>query len=91
MTWVQRIFFVVGFMILGYCGADWYNARMQQAKGSRELDRALFENAPYRKPELSIGKQIPEGGLVGKVEIPKLHLSETVVLGWVVSQETCDW
>jgi len=81
MTWVQRIFFVVGFMILGYCGADWYNARMQQAKGSRELDRALFENAPYRKPELSIGKQIPEGGLVGKVEIPKLHLSAVVFQG----------
>jgi sortase A len=81
MTWLQRIFFVVGLMILGYCAADWYNARMQQAKGNRELDRALFESAPYRNPEFSSGKQIPEGGLVGKVEIPKLHLSAIVFQG----------
>jgi len=81
MRWVQRIFFVAGFMIFGYCGADWYNARMQQAKGNRALDQALFESAPYRKPELSSGQQIREGGLVGKVEIPKLHLSAVVFQG----------
>jgi len=78
MNWVQRFLFVAGFMILGYCAADWYHARMEQAKGNRDLDRMLFESGQNRKPDLSSGRQIPEGGLVGKVEIPKLHLSAVV-------------
>jgi len=81
MTWLQRFLFVAGFMILGYCLADWYHARTEQAKGSRELDQMLFQNTPYRNPDLSTGKQIPEGQLVGKVEIPKLHLSAVVFQG----------
>lgn len=84
MSWVQRFLFVAGFMILGYCMADWFNARIQQAKGNRELDRMLFESAPWRAPATEAQKEekkIPDGDLVGKVEIPKLHLSVVVFQG----------
>jgi len=74
--WMQRISFAAGFVILGYCAADWINSRMQQAAGNRELDRILNQ-----KPETAARSAIPEGDLVGKVEIPNLHLSAIVFQG----------
>ena len=74
VRWVQRLLFGVGFVILGYCGAFYLNSRLQQRYGNRELDRLLSNRqAP--------GPSIPEGGLVGKVEIPKLGLSAVVFQG----------
>src|SRR5205823_875366 len=81
LNWLQRFLFIAGFMVIGYCGADWFNARMQQQKGNRELDQLLLNRKPERQPDIETGKQIPEGGLVGKVEIPKLHLSAVVFQG----------
>jgi LPXTG-site transpeptidase (sortase) family protein len=81
LSWFQRILFVLGFVILGYVGAAWYYARTQQEAGNRELDRMLLDRAPFRTPETATKEQIPEGGLVGKVEIPKLHLSAVVFQG----------
>jgi len=74
--WMQRISIAAGFIILGYCGADWLNSRMQQAAGNRELDRILNQ-----KPETAVQSAIPEGDLVGKMEIPNLHLSAVVFQG----------
>jgi len=79
LAWFQRILFVLGFVILGYVGAAWYYARTQQEAGNRQLDRMLLDRAPFRTPDTAPQKQIPEGGLVGKVEIPKLHLSAVVL------------
>src|ERR1035441_9496992 len=74
--WLQRLLFVIGFMILGYCGADWVNSRLQQSAGNQELDRILSENT-QSAPKSSI----PDGELVGRVEIPKLRLSAVVFQG----------
>jgi sortase A len=74
--WMQRILFAAGFVLLGYCGADWIHSRMQQSAGSRELDRILNQ-----QPETAARSTIPEGDLVGKVEIPKVHLSAVVFQG----------
>ena len=74
--WMQRISIAAGFIILGYCAADWLNSRMQQAAGNRELDRILNQ-----QPETAVQSTIPEGDLVGKVEIPNLHLSAVVFQG----------
>ncbi len=76
LRWIQRFLFAAGFIILGYCGASWLNSRLQQARGNRELDR-LLTNRPIPPAQV----RIPEGGLVGKVEIPKLHLSAVVFQG----------
>jgi sortase A len=68
--------FAAGFLLLGYCLTDWIHSRMEQSAGDRELDRILTQ-----KPETATRSTIPEGDLVGKVEIPKLHLSAVVFQG----------
>lgn len=75
--WTQRLLFAAGLVILGYCGAAWINSRLRQAEGNRELDRVLTHEAPSPAPEINI----PDGGLIGRVEIPKLHLSAIVFQG----------
>lgn len=76
LRWIQRLLFGAGFVILGYCGAEWLNSHVRQIEGSHELDRLLSSRqAPAAKPA------IPEGGLVGKVEIPRLRLSAVVFQG----------
>jgi len=76
ITWIQRLLFAAGFVILGYCGADWLNSILRQADGNRELDHILSDKA-VPIPAAAI----PDGGLIGRVEIPKLHLSAVVFQG----------
>src|ERR1700733_5528894 len=73
--WIQRILFTAGFVILGYCGADLLNSHLQQIKGNRELDRLLLNQRGTPT------KNVPEGSLVGRVEIPDLRLSAVVFQG----------
>ena len=75
--WTQRLLFVAGLVILGYCGAAWMNSRLRQAEGNRELNRALTHEAPIPAPKIAI----PDGKLIGRMEIPKLHLSAVVFQG----------
>jgi LPXTG-site transpeptidase (sortase) family protein len=77
VVWIQRFFFAAGFVILGCCGAAWLDSRLRQAEGNRELDRILSRQAAIPAPKSSI----PDGGLIGRVEIPKLHLSAVVFQG----------
>src|ERR1700722_13543072 len=74
--WMQRILFAAGFLLLGYCATDWIHSGMEQSAGNSELDRILNQ-----QPETATRSTIPEGDLVGKVEIPKLHLSAVVFQG----------
>lgn len=74
--WIQRLLLAVGLVILGYCGAYWFNIRFQQSYGNRELDRILSN-----RQTPAARQTIPDGGLVGRVEIPKLHLSAVVFQG----------
>ncbi len=81
--WIQRLLFAAGFVILGYCAAYWLNSRLQQANGNRELDRLLSNG---QTPDAKSGAtpslpRIPDGGLVGRVEIPNLRLSAVVFQG----------
>src|SRR5262249_26242499 len=79
----QRLFFAIGFLVLGYVGTDWLNSRIQQTRGNQELDRLL--NKKELSEKTMNGQtplpRIPEGALVGRVEIPKLHLSAVVFEG----------
>ncbi|MDP9054811.1 MAG: class D sortase [Acidobacteriota bacterium] len=77
--WMQGPLFTMGFLLLGYCGADWINSEIQQRAGIQELDRILSQKS--QRPATAIRSGIPEGDLVGKVEIPKLHLSAVVFQG----------
>jgi len=77
LLWIQRFLFAAGLVILGVCGAAWLDSRLRQAEGNRELDRILSRKATTAAP----GIAIPDGGLIGRVEIPKLHLSAVVFQG----------
>jgi len=79
--WTQRLLFITGFLILGYCVADWLNSRWRQAEGNQELDRIILNHKPDPAPAPLPTTPIPEGGLVGRVEIPKLELSAVIFQG----------
>jgi sortase A len=78
VRWVRWFLFAAGFLILGYCGAAWLGSRLRQAEGNRKLDRVLRDSAAIPAPKITT---IPEGGLIGRVEIPNLHLSAVVFQG----------
>jgi sortase A len=81
VLWFEGALFTVGLLILGYCGAFWLNSRVQQQRADREFDRIL-KYKPSVPPNKAVPEvHIPEGGLVGKVEIPRLHLSAVVFQG----------
>ena len=74
---VQRLLFAAGFLILGYCAASWLDSRLRQARGNQELDHILSSKPPITVPEATIR----DGGLIGRMEIPKLHISGVVFQG----------
>jgi len=83
LRWIQRAFYAGGFLILGYCGADWLNSRLVQRAGNRELDRILSyrprNNSAVSAPVNATAKPpLVPGELIGKVEVPRLHLSARV-------------
>lgn len=81
-AWLQRFLFAAGFLILGYCGAAWLDSGLRQTEGNRQLDWTLLDQTRNREPVAPVPHvRIPEGGLVGRVEIPKLHLSAVVFQG----------
>jgi len=83
LTSMQRFLWVAGFIALGYCGMAWINARLQQAGGNAELDRLLTMHSHGTRPLESHHRlpEIPHGGLVGRMEIPRLHLSAVIFEG----------
>jgi sortase A len=74
---VEYALLAVGVAILGYCGAELLNSHIQQTRGDRQLQE-LRLNPPAVS---SAPAPIADGSLVGKVEIPKLHLSAVVLQG----------
>src|SRR5665213_1377720 len=80
-VWIERFLFAAGLIILGYCGTSWLNSRFQQAQGNRELDRLLSARSSLSVPSVPIA----DGGLIGRVEIPRLHLSAIVFQGTKMS------
>jgi sortase A len=89
LTWGQRALFVCGVVLLGYCGFALVDAWMFQWRESRDLDRLLRErNAvsqgkPQPGPSASLEEApaVAAGGLIGRMEIPRLLLSVIVVEG----------
>jgi sortase A len=89
IDWMRRLFLVAGFLILGYCGADWLNARLRQAQGNHELDRILGETASgtttgdkaVAARHKNIAPRLTRDQLLGKVEVPRLGVSAIVFEG----------
>jgi len=74
---VQRCLWAIGFIVLGYCGMAWFSARLHQSEGSAELDRL---RTTQQSDDVRTTTP-PHGGLVGRMEIPRLHLSAVIFEG----------
>jgi len=76
---LQRCLWVIGFIVLGYCGMAWTTARLNQSAGNDELDRLLTNKPPGVREDLRY--QISHGELVGRVRIPRLQISTVIFEG----------
>ena len=88
LKWGQRVFFACAVLLLGYCAFALVDARIFQRRESRELDRLLrdrrmaSEGPPQAEPSTAPkGAPAAAGGLIGRIEIPRLLLSAVVVEG----------
>src|SRR5580704_3477143 len=75
--WMERCLWAIGFLALAGWFGVWFNARQQQAEGNRELDRRM----ETRRGVEAHRAKLPEGALVGRIEIPRLHVSTIVFEG----------
>jgi len=88
LQWAQRALFACAVLLLGYCGFALGDAWNFQRRESGELDRLLrdrrmaSEGPPQAEPSTAPkGAPAAAGGLIGRIEIPRLLLSAVVVEG----------
>jgi sortase A len=89
LKWTQRALFASAFLLLSYCGYALVDAWMFQAREGRNLDRQLRDRlaaseATPQPQSYTVPKGAPaaaSGGLIGRIEIPRLLLSVVVVEG----------
>lgn len=75
---IQFSLWVVGFLAIAYCAALGLYTRLQQAEGNWELDHRLKSNAASAGP---VTARPAGGGLIGRLQIPRLQLSAIVFEG----------
>ncbi len=86
LTWSQRALLACAILLLGYCGFVLADGWLFQRRASHDLDRLLRErraSTPVTaQPEpVAAPKVVPAaaaGGLIGRIEIPRLRLSVAV-------------
>jgi sortase A len=89
LKWTQRLFFAGAVLPLGYCGFVMVDAWVFQQREGRNLQRLLEDHhkaggnaAQFRPVTLTLGPpSIAAGGLIGRLEIPRLRLSAVVIEG----------
>jgi sortase A len=77
----QYVLVAAGTLALGYCAAVWIGARSYQDLEAREFGLALRSRS---QPAAAVRGRAPifrAGGLIGKLEIPRLGLSAMIVEG----------
>lgn len=89
LRWTRRAFLACAVVLLGYCGFVVVDGRIYQGQENRRLDRLRHgrqEAAPavdHNKPPAVSNLIMPAiaGDLIGRIEIPRLHLSVVIVEG----------
>jgi sortase A len=71
MKWIERLLWAGGCLTITYCVFLWAWASFNQAQGLHELER--HAHSPGANPV--------EGALVGRIEIPRLHMSSIIFAG----------
>ncbi len=90
LWWTQRALFAVGVMLLAWCAFVLVDTRIFQQGERRRLERLLTTrqetNGGARQTALPASPKAPppavaSGGLIGRIEIPRLGLSAIVMEG----------
>jgi len=90
LWWTQRALFAVGVMLLAWCAFVLVDARIFQQGERLRLERLLTTrqetNGGARQTALPTSPKAPprpvaNGGLIGRIEIPRLGLSAIVIEG----------
>jgi len=80
LKWGRRLLFACAGLTLGYCGFVLADARLFQYAEGRSLARQLQDE--HTPPRSSAGLlAVATGGLIGRIEIPRLGLSVIVIEG----------
>jgi sortase A len=90
LWWTQRALFAAGVLLLAWCAFVLVDARIFQQGERRQLERLVTNrqetNGGTRETALTASPKVPQlpvagGGLVGRIEIPRLGLSAIVMEG----------
>jgi sortase A len=76
--WIEGLLWAAGCLALGYCAFVLVSAQLAQSQGNRALEQAWKEGSPG---EGGFPTDHPEGSLVGRMEIRRIHLSAVVFEG----------
>ncbi|HVZ23197.1 MAG TPA: class D sortase [Vicinamibacterales bacterium] len=82
--WLQWLLLAVGVVSLGYYGYVQTEARLYQDYENRQLD-AILQSGPRHAEAPEAGRaarhEPPPGTVLGRIEIPRLHVSAIVRVG----------
>ncbi len=78
LQWTQGMLFTCAVLMLGYCGFVLADTFLFQQGERTKLEHLLVDRKANPSMALSVGVM---GGLVGRMEIPRLGLSVMVVVG----------
>jgi sortase A len=89
LKWGRRSLFVCAFLTLGYCGFALLDTWIFQQRASRDLERQLRNDSAVSSIRLAVTHSslphrlpgVATGGLIGRLEIPRLGLSVMVIEG----------
>ncbi len=83
MRIAQYVLLAVGASALGYCATAWISATLYQASRASQFARQLRSKhaVPLTLPSPPANAVARDGGLIGRLEIPRLGLSVMIVEG----------
>jgi sortase A len=82
LRWMRRILSGCAVALLGYCGFVLLDARRFERSEERELQSALVAlQQPVAAASLASLSPTATGGLIGRIEVPRLEISAIVMEG----------
>jgi sortase A len=81
VRWLQRALFTGGVALLAWCAFVLTDARLFQRAERRELDRLLAGRQAVSPASAKFSPPVPAGGMIGRLEIPRLGLSVMILEG----------
>ncbi len=79
LRWSGRLLFITGIVALGYVAFTLLDARLYQVSAKRSLENQI--QLSKTQPEIRLSRTIKEGGMLGRLDIPRIGLSVAVLQG----------